>query len=144
MATEKSIPKTLKECCQTGSLAADLMAWYGRIQSLGSILMIVLIIAGLIVSIAGSYSTQVVTHGYYYTYTDTETTFSWTVFFTSIATWTLYILMEYVAYNVLSLLLASLSAIVENTSIAANVALYTASKENSNSEANNKSSEGEK
>lgn len=112
---EKQIPKTLSECIKSDSTATDLYRWSERLESLGYILFIILILVGIISTISNT-SAMV----------DLEEDMAFTTFFTSAITWTLYAFIEYCAYHVLSLLLRALASITQNTIISANVALLNA------------------
>lgn len=129
---EKRIPKNFEECYKTDSITKNLWLWCERLEKLGSILFWLIIIFGIITAIEASFTVTVeeVTHGTYYTWTETETTttFEWEVLLVSIVETALYAFIEYCVYHVLALLVGSLASMVQHTKITANIALYTSAK----------------
>ncbi|MBQ6997585.1 MAG: hypothetical protein IJN60_04335 [Oscillospiraceae bacterium] len=125
--SDKYIPKTLEECTERDATATNLHIWSERLEKWGKILFWFLIIYGVLTAITTSIITEEVVHGTYYQWTETETTFNFVIFLTSIAETVLYAFLEYCAYHVLALLVSSLALITQNTIISANVALYEAS-----------------
>jgi len=117
-SSEKKIPKSLEDCCETDKVSGILWSWSDWLELWGSRILVVLIILGVI-SIIGQ-AMQVAN-------IDEDMVFLTVV--TSALTWSLYAIIEYCVYHVLSLLVASLATIVQNTRITANVALYNAAKE---------------
>lgn len=129
---EKKIPKNFEDCYKSDGITKNLGLWCERLEKLGSVLFWLIIISGIITAIASSFTVSVeeVTHGTYYTWTETETTtnFDWDIFVVSIVETALYAFIEYCVYHVLALLIASLASIVQHTKISANISLYTFAK----------------
>lgn len=130
-SSEKTIPKNLDECTQNSAVSNNLWSWAARIETWGKVLFWILVVVGLISSIADSIAFNEVTKHSYYSgyYTDEKTTLAWDVFFTEILEWALYAFIEYCTYHVLALLIGALASLVQNTKISADVALFCASKD---------------
>ena len=120
---EKRIPKTLNECLKPDSTVTNLHFWAERLENWGQILLIIIIIAGVILTIVEAVSVADVNE---------DMVFSSIV--TSLMTWGLYAFIEYCAYHVLALLISALATITQNTIISANVALFESGKTNDVSE----------
>ncbi len=125
----KKVPKNLNECYKTDNTSQNLWSWCERLENWGKFLFWFIVVSGLIMSITSSITVREITKGMYYTYTDTETSFDFALFITSLVSTAIYAFIEYCVYHVLALLISSLATIVQNTRIAANVALYNAAKE---------------
>lgn len=126
--TEKKIPKSIDDCTKPDKTSRDLWLWCERLEKWGKILFWIIIISGIILSITSAIQISKVTKGIYYTYTDTETSFSFVIFITSLLDTALYALIEYCTYHVIALLIGALASIVQNSKITANVALYAATR----------------
>lgn len=118
LSSEKKIPKSLKECYATDNVSSNLWGWSEWLEVWGGRVLVILIIIGIISTIAQAVQVAQI---------DENLVFLTVI--TSIATWVLYAFIEYCAYHVLSLLIASLATIVQNTRITANVAIYNVAKE---------------
>ena len=118
-SSKKPTPKNLEECMDTSLVTSKLWSWSDWIERVGTILCALIIILGLIISIANSITTEKVE------------SFSFVVLLTSLITWGFYAFFEYCAYRTLALLIAALASIVQDTKISARVALYKAAKEES-------------
>lgn len=125
---KKTIPQSLSDCYKNDSITDNLWLWCERLEKFGKILFWFIIVGGIITAFATSFSTETVTKGTYYTYTDTETEFNIALFITSLLRTALYAILEYCAYHAIALLLAALASLVMNTKITANIALYTNAK----------------
>ncbi len=130
--TEKKIPKDLESCykldAQDDAVTYNLWRWSEATEKIGKILFWFIVISGIAIAIYTSISTVEVTKGTYYTYTKTETKFDVELFITALLDTARYALIEYFAYHVIALLIASLATIVQHTKITANIALYNAAK----------------
>ena len=115
--SENKIPKSLKECYASDNVSNNLWCWSEWLEVWGSRFLVILIIIAIISTIAQAVQVADIN----------EDLVSLTVI-TSTATWALYAFIEYCIYHVLSLLIASLATIVQNTKITANVALYNVAK----------------
>lgn len=125
---EKSkIPNSLSECIEKDKYAEELLEWSKRIKKFGKVLFIILIILGIISSIVGC--RVEVPYEAYYGEIGYKLEANPSLFISSIVIWSLYVFIEYCTYHVISLLLGSLSTIVQNTKISALVSLYEANKE---------------
>jgi len=114
-STEKErIPKTLEECAQKSNTAMSILEWSDRLEKWGAALMVVLIIAGLIMSFTAANAGE-------------EDLFL-VNFLVSVLTWALYAFIELCVFQVAALLLRALANITQATVVTANVALYNASK----------------
>lgn len=139
---EKTIPKNLKECYEADKTTHNLLVWSKRLDYLGQFLFVLIIVAGIILAITSSIAVNTTVVGPADD-TITETSFDFVIFITSLITTAIYAFIEYCVYHVLALLISSLAAIVQNTKITANIALYNAAKEeplndNSEKEINNR------
>ena len=130
--TNKQIPTSLNECTQEDATVSNLHTWAERLEAWGKVLFWFLVIGGIVLAIIASIQSTEVVHGTYYQWTETETTFNFALFFTSVAEIALYAFLEYCAYHVLALLISALASITQNTIISANVALYQAAKDSDN------------
>lgn len=137
-SSEKKVPKSLKECYATDNVSSNLWSWSYRLEIWGGRVLVILIIVGIISTIGEAIQLA-----------DIDEDLAFLSVVTSLITWGLYAFLEYCAYHVLSLVIASLATIVQNTRITANVALYNVAKEEgtlneetakSTSSANNQSS----
>ncbi|MBE7050839.1 MAG: hypothetical protein E7394_08800 [Ruminococcaceae bacterium] len=119
--SKKKVPDTLEECYVTDEISYNLWTWAERVELWGKKMAFVLIAIGLttvviqILQMAEEYYDEVIV-------------------FTSVAVhifkWGIYVFLEYCAYHMLALLIASLATIVQNTNITSNIALYKEAKGN--------------
>lgn len=116
--SEKKIPKSLKDCYATDNVSSNLWNWSNWLEVWGGRVLIILIIIGIISTIGDAREISII---------DEDLVFMTVI--SSITTWVLYAFIEYCAYNALSLLIAALATIVQNTKITANIALYNTAKE---------------
>ena len=115
--SKKQIPKTLSECTSPDATASNLHYWSEKLENWGQILFVILIIIGIISTIVDTVNMA-----------DINEDMAFATCITSAITWALYAFIEYCAYHVLALLISALASITQNTIISANVALYEASK----------------
>ena len=113
-----SIPKSLEECYEEDSISKELWQWSEWLKSWGLKVLGLLIVIGIISTIGDAVQMADID----------EDLVIYTVI-SSIISWGLYAFIEFCAYNVLALLIAALASIVQNSKIAANVALYSTSKD---------------
>ncbi len=116
--TEKKIPKSLKDCYVTDAVSYKLWYWSDWLEVWGGRVLIALIVIGIISIIAQAVQIA-----------DINEDLVFITVISSLVKWAIYVFIEYCAYNVLSLLIASLATIVQNTRITANVAIYNTAKE---------------
>jgi len=114
--SEKQIPRNLDECAQPDTTASNLHYWSERLENWGQRLFVILIIIGVFSTIAVMFNMSDIDDGE-----------GFMICITTAVTWGLYAFIEYCAYHVLALLISALASITQNTIIAANVALYNAS-----------------
>lgn len=117
---EKRIPRNLKECCQTNEVSERLFRWSQKIEILGGIFCFILCLVGIIATIWQTYIAVEVTR------IDEELIFITVV--SSLCKWGLYAIVEYVVYTAVYMLIDALASIVHNTTVSAQVAVYSASK----------------
>ena len=114
---EKHIPQTLSECTRSDATVNNLHTWAERLENLGAIFFVVLIIVGIISTVVDTIQVA-----------DVNEDMAFPTFLTSAITWGVYAFIEYCAFHVLALLISALGCITQNTMIAADVALYEAAK----------------
>ena len=119
---------SINDCLKPDALTENLWIWAERLEKLGKILFWIIIISGIVVALSTSITTAEVVKGIYYTYTTTETTFEFGIFFTAIVQTGVYAFIEYCAYHVLALLIGALANITQNTKATANMTEYVARK----------------
>ncbi len=115
--SEKKIPTSLRECYATDRVSVNLWSWSNLLEVWGKRVLILLVIIGIISTIGDGIEIANI---------DKDLVFITVII--SIIKWGLYTAFTYCSYNVLSLLVASLATIVQNTRITANVALYNTAK----------------
>ena len=125
---EKKIPKDLKSCYKYDNVTKELWGMCESAEVWGKILFWVIIIFGVIIAITSSLSSEEVTKGTYYIYTDIETTFDIDLFLATVFETGIYALIEYLLYHIIALLIGSLASLVQHTRITANIALYNSAK----------------
>ena len=109
---EKKVPKNFKECCKTDNTSLNLWTWCERLETWGQFLFWFIIAGGVISIIASMINEQMTTDLFIITVVETG----------------IWAFVEYCAYHVIALLIASLATIVQNTRISANIALYHEAK----------------
>ena len=102
-------PKSLRDCYKHDALTASLWAWREAVQKFGLFIFWFIIISGVIISITSAIVVETVTKGTYYTYTDTQTTFNFILFITSLLETALYAILEYFLIS-LSVMLLSINS----------------------------------
>ena len=105
-SSTKKIPKSLDECKQIDDVSANLWAWAERIDTIG---LVYSIIVALIAFIA-----ILVNYGFSY-------------FLLALLAAPIVFIVSYAGFFAVSLILAALASITQNTCVSANVALYEAS-----------------
>ena len=135
----KNIPDKLENVLVADKVSYNLWIWAKRLETLGKVLMTLLIIAGVILAFTSSYVEKEVpvedesSYSYYYDDYEEETeikkVFDAEMFFTVIADTALYAFIVYCSYHVLALLIGALASIVQNTKITADIALLEAKKD---------------
>lgn len=128
--TDKQIPKTLAECTKGVATVDNLHAWAERLENWGKTLLVLLITTGIVSTIIEGISIA-----------DIDEDQVFITCLSSIIKWGFYAFVEYCLYHVLALLISALASITQNTIVSANVALYEATKDTSNNEAQTNSSE---
>ena len=116
---KKSIPKNLNECTAPDSTVTNLHFWSERLENWGRIFFGILIIVGIISTIADTAMMA-----------ETSDDLVFPTLLTSAVKWGLYAFIEYCAYHALALLISALALITHNTMISANVALLESGKTN--------------
>lgn len=110
---DRRIPRTLNECLEQDGTATNLHCWSERLEELGQIVLVLMIIAGIIFTIIEAATAAKL---------DEETVVPTVLL--SLMKWGLYAFLEYCIFTVFSLLLGALAKITQNTIISAKVALY--------------------
>jgi len=113
------MPKNLNECTAPDSTVTNLHFWSERLENWGRIFFGILIIVGIISTIADTAMMA-----------ETSDDLVFPTLLTSAVKWGLYAFIEYCAYHALALLISALALITHNTMISANVALLESSKTN--------------
>lgn len=117
MKNNKKYPRTLDECMKQNNTVDNLNLWAERLQQWGKILFAVLILAGIIATVANLFTLE-----------DYDAEYVFPTIISSVISWGLYAFIEYCAYHALSLLISALALITENSIITANVALFESGK----------------
>lgn len=127
---EREVPVSFEECYKSDKISEALYALSEKVSTWGTALLVILILAGVIISIMASLTTTTSTvETLYEQYETTEEVFDVGVFFTNIFSWSIYAIVEYASCKFISLLLTALGSIVRSNRITSNIALYKASKE---------------
>ena len=104
--------------------------WSIGVKNWGYVLLVLLIIAGVALSVMNSFVTYTeMTGPLYEQYEVTVEKFDVGIFLASILTWIIYAFLELGTCKAISLLLTALASIVQSNRITSNIALYKASKE---------------
>ena len=115
MNKKYKVPKTIEECVEVDSLSKHLWNWAHRLERYGKIVLGIIIACGFILAIyAGIVANE-------------TGEFVWGAILMTAGTWTAYAVVEYCAYYALFLLISALASVVQNTTITANIAVYSAS-----------------
>lgn len=93
LSSKKKVPKSLSECYQIDNVSGELYNWSDRLKVWGCAILWILIILGVISTIANAIQIA-----------DVEEELVFITVITSVITWGFYTLIEYCTYNVLSLL----------------------------------------
>lgn len=131
MEIKKTIPQTVDECTKSGYVVDRLVNWAESLKKRGKIFAIILAVVGVLSSLmvaieVGSY----------------DLTVGAAAFTESIIMWLIGIVLLVFTYNSVALLLEALASIVYNTSVSANVALYSAASKKTTTEAIDSKAEG--
>lgn len=134
--TQKSIPKSLKECTKIDPVSNNLWVWATRLENLGKILFFILIFIGILFTLFEGVSTyelleELDDRGY-----DRAELAEmgmdvsvFTVVVTSILKWGFFAFLEYCIYHVFALLVGALATLTQSSIITANVALLNNRKD---------------
>ncbi|MBQ2118093.1 MAG: hypothetical protein II192_03455, partial [Clostridia bacterium] len=79
--TWDSTPGSVKDCLKKDYLTLELKNWSSKLETIGNVLLTLLIIGGIILSVVGSFGTKIAYDIYGHTRTETE--FQLGTFFTS-------------------------------------------------------------
>ncbi len=115
------IPKTLEECLVVDDTANEIEKWAILVKKIGFWILIGMAVIGFFTS----YSIATINEYNYFG----DVGINFTLFLTSIITWSVYIIIEYCIYNIIYVLLKSLASIVQNKRTMTSVAVYRADKE---------------
>lgn len=124
------IPMSLEECLEHDSYAKQILEWSNIVEKYGKILLVILIVAGVIISINEGFRLG------YFLNLSSDKEFSIELFCISLISWGLGAFIEYCTYHVISLSLGGLARIVQNTKVSAAVSLYEANKTKNTSTVN--------
>ena len=117
---ENEVPHSIEDCTRNDIMTDKLWSWARTFEKLGQIFFILIVIGGCAVSI---WSASIVNQ-----YTDKKT-FSFTAFLGGIEKYAIYAVIEFIAYRIITLLIASLARIVQSTHTTARLAEYSARKQ---------------
>ena len=127
---DREVPTSFDECYKSDKVSEALYDLSIGVKNWGYVLFAILLIAGVVLSVMGSFVTYTeVQEGLYDTYEIVKEEFDAGIFFANIVSWIIYAGIEFGACKVISLLLTALASIVRSNRITSNVALYNASKE---------------
>lgn len=115
----KNIPNTLDACNVTNPQAEALAAWADRLKSWGMILAIILLVIGFF----GAIGEAAMIWDY-----EESMLAALLAFVGGMLSWAIYAFISYIAAKAVAMILEALASITQNTSVSANVALYTAAK----------------
>ena len=115
---EKRIPKTMHECVKPTRTVSELYMWGDRVETWGHRLLVLVIVAGILLTIIEAISLV-----------DVEESMIFPTAITSLVTWAVYAFLTYCAYHIIALVLYALASINHHSMISANVALYQARQE---------------
>lgn len=107
-------PKSLDDCTRSDKVTDNLWIWASRIETFGEILLVIIVIYGIISAIVASVADM---HA-------TNSGFPVGTFILRLLSGALWAFIEYCAYHVIALLVASLASIVEHTRISARLLEY--------------------
>lgn len=134
---DKHIPTSLAECTREDATVSNLHLWAERLETLGKVLFIILIVVGIIATIAEGITTaeyfeemESSVSKYELAAAGIELPSVLDVVVSSILKWSLFAYLEYCIYHVMALTISALASITQNTMITANVALFGAYQEN--------------
>lgn len=111
---KRAVPKTLEECYKSDSVSDAIWNFSKGVEKAGVILLVIIILAGLAVSLVDCYVMKEVS----------GEDFNAGNFLANLALWGMYAFIEYWALGFVSKLLAGLASIVQSNRITSNVALY--------------------
>lgn len=127
---EREVPASFEECYKADKVSEALYALSEKVSTWGTALLVILILAGVVISIMSGLATTTSTaETLYEQYEITEEAFDVGNFFTNILSWSIYAIVEYALCKFISLLLTALGSIVQSNRITSNIALYNASKD---------------
>ena len=112
---ERKVPDTLEKCLEVDPLSQNLWDWAENLEKFGAIILLLIIIAGIVFTGLAVVEAE-----------DLGESSLWAGCLT-LLTWAFYAFIEYCVYHALSLLMSALATIVQNTTIAANIAAYNTS-----------------
>ncbi len=125
--SKKQVPKSFDDCLKPDSVASKLWEWAERLELLGKILMIIILALGIFTSVVNGFSS--VENEVFGSFSVSIIDFDWVSFVITLLYGALCAFVEYLIYNVLVLIVGSLASIVQNTKIAADVALFNSGKD---------------
>lgn len=109
---------TVEECTRRDKVADNLWAWADRLESLGVVLCLLLLVGGLIVSWQSAQAAVRVTSW------GVKAEFDWGTFLWSLVSWMLYAFIGYCSCHSLALLVGALAGIYQNTKTTARLQEY--------------------
>lgn len=112
---------TVDECVQNDKLSNNLWIWAHRLEILGMVLFVLLLVYGVYAAVQAA-TVEEIKGGAYYTWVETK--FDFAVFVVEMIDWALYAFVEYCLYHVVALLIGALAGIYQNAKAAARLQEY--------------------
>lgn len=112
-------PISVEDSIKSDRVIDNLWSWCSRLETLGFVLFIILIIIGIITSIISGFETVGITYS-----GKPEYKFNFGTFFVNLMGSALYAFIEYCAYHVIALLIGALASITQNTKATARLLEY--------------------
>lgn len=110
---------TVDECVQNDKLSNNLWTWAHRLETLGMVLFVFLLVYGIYAAVQGAMVGVV-----HYQWVGLKTEFDFMVFLVGLIDWAIYAFIEYCLYHVVALLIGALAGIYQNTKATARLQEY--------------------
>lgn len=116
-------PISVEDSIKSDRVIDNLWSWCSRLETLGMVLFVILIIIGIIASIIAGFEVVDISYS-----GKPEYEFNFGMFFLSLLDYALYAFIEYCAYHVIALLIGALASITQNTKATARLLEYQMSE----------------
>lgn len=117
-------PISVEDSIKSDRVIDNLWSWCSRLETLGMVLFVILIIIGIITSIISGFEVVDISYSGKPKYE-----FNFGEFFINLMSSALYAFIEYCAYHVIALLIGALASITQNTKASAKLLEYQLSKD---------------